>query len=258
MKTTTIKLYLLVLSIIQLSSFSKVFSQEIANNSDFFEQSNNFFSTYVKGNSIDYAAIKKSPELLSSLIQFIEKTKLEEFSGNERKAYLINTYNLLIIKLVLVHYPTLSTQDIDGFFNKESHLVGGQHITLDRLEKEIILKEYADPRLHFVLVCAAKGCPPIANFAYQPTLIETQLTQQTQKALNNPNFLFVEKVSNTVYLSPIFRWYSKDFTPDARSFINKYKSTALPEDCIIEHYEYDWKLNAWDLEIVENLINARY
>lgn len=258
MKNSTSVIYLLVFSLLQFYPLQKGYSQEITSTADFFEQANNFFKEHVKEQSITYLEIKADPTLLTNLIEFIETTKLENFSGDEQKAYLINTYNLLIINAVLMHFPALSTQDIDGFFNKESHLVAGQQITLDRLEKELILKVHPDPRLHFVLVCAAKGCPPIANFAYQPTLLETQLTQQTKKALNSSNFLFVEKVSNTAYLSPIFQWYKNDFAPDARSYINKYKSTALPDNCLIKHYEYDWKLNAWDLEIIEDLIQTRY
>ncbi|MCP4440226.1 MAG: DUF547 domain-containing protein [Aureispira sp.] len=258
MKNSTIIIRLYLLSVLYFFALQSVNAQDISSSSEFFSKTNAFFEDYVQGNSIVYTKIKKDTKPLLELIQFIETTQLDAVAEDERKAYLINTYNLLIIKAVLNHFPTLSTQDIDGFFSKESHLVGGKHITLDRLEKEILLKKYPDPRLHFVLVCAAKGCPPIANFAYIPSNLDTQLDNQTKKALNNSDFLFMEEVSNTAYLSPIFQWYAADFSPDAFTFINQYKSTPLPEGCLIKHYEYDWKLNAWELEIIEELINTRY
>ncbi|MCP4438952.1 MAG: DUF547 domain-containing protein [Aureispira sp.] len=258
MKNSVIIIRLCLLSVLPFFAFQWIYAQDISNSSEFFSKTNVFFESHVQESSIKYTKIKKDTKPLLDLIHFIETTPLDELPEGDRKAYLINTYNLLIIKAVLDHFPTLSTQDIDGFFSKESHLVGGEHITLDRLEKEILLKKYPDSRLHFALVCAAKGCPPIANFAYTPTNLDTQLEQQTKKAINSSNFLFMEEVSNTAYLSPIFQWYTDDFSPNVFTFINQYKSTPLPEGCLIKHYEYDWKLNAWELEIVEDLIITRY
>lgn len=81
-----------------------------------------------------------------------------------------------------------------------------------------------EPRFHFVLVCAGLGCPPIINEAYIPNMLEDQLQIQAQIAINNPNFIMVNK--NKVKLSQIFEWYKGDFTQDGKSlvdFINLYR-----------------------------------
>jgi hypothetical protein len=44
--------------------------------------------------------------------------------------------------------------------------VGGQTWTLDEIEQEIIRKAFSEPRIHFALVCAAMGCPPLRPEAY--------------------------------------------------------------------------------------------
>jgi hypothetical protein len=35
----------------------------------------------------------------------------------------------------------------------------GRELTLDEVEHEIVRKEFAEPRIHFALVCAALSCP---------------------------------------------------------------------------------------------------
>ena len=39
-------------------------------------------------------------------------------------------------------------------------------MTLNDLENERLRKPYNDPRIHFALVCAAKGCPGLSREAY--------------------------------------------------------------------------------------------
>ena len=101
-----------------------------------------------------------------------------------------------------------------------------------------------DPRLHFVLVCGALGCPPITNFAYQPKQLEQQLEQQTRIALNNNDFLKVN--DGKVELSQIFKWYTQDFGGNKGAilnFINQYRTTPLSKSVKVSYYPYDWTLN---------------
>jgi hypothetical protein len=153
--------------------------------------------------------------------------------GNERKAYLINAYNLLVINEALEHYPLKSVLDVSGFFDGKKQQVGGRSLTLNQLEKDLLLKNFPDARLHFVLVCGALGCPPITSFAYQPATLESQLDQQTRKALNNASFIRVSEGGQSVGLSQIFSWYANDFggsKANVLSFINKYRKSPIPAD----------------------------
>ena len=74
-------------------------------------------------------------------------------------------------------------------------------------KKEFLLKDTKDARLHFALVCAAKGCPKIIEEAYQPDQLDSQLDRQTSLAVNDPTFIKVDYGKNTASLSQIFEWY---------------------------------------------------
>jgi len=95
-----------------------------------------------------------------------------------------------------------------------------------------------------VLVCGALGCPPLANFAYTPALLEAQLESQTRLALNDPNF--IRSNGKQVQLSKIFQWYSKDFGGSNAAmieFINIYRTQKISAGTKIGYYEYDWTIN---------------
>jgi hypothetical protein len=101
-----------------------------------------------------------------------------------------------------------------------------------------------EARFHFVLVCAGLGCPPIINEAYKPSTLEAQLQEQTEIALNNPNFVKVK--GKKVQISQIFEWYKGDFTQDGTEieYINRYRKEAIPEKAKVSYYSYDWRLNS--------------
>lgn len=210
----------------------------------FFDQSNLFFQTYVNGGLVDYQKIKANPKLINSLINQIAYFQIKDKSPEEQKAFYTNAYNLLVIKQVVDNYPISSPWDVPGFFSEQEFNVTGQIVTLDQLEKEILFSAFPDPRLHFVLVCAAIGCPPIANYAYSPDSLEYTLERKTMEVLNIDWYVRVSK--NNVAVSKVFEWYNSDFESDTTSrleYINLYRHIKIPETHSIDTYEYNWELN---------------
>lgn len=51
-------------------------------------------------------------------------------------------------------------------------------VTLGHVEHEILRKKYNEPRIHFAIVCAALGCPPLRSEAYLADKLDTQLADQ--------------------------------------------------------------------------------
>lgn len=223
----------------------------------FFGKSNQFFSTFVQNNNIDYNSIKAAPSLLNDLVDSIANVSLEKFSQIQRKAYLINAYNLLVINAVIAEYPVERPTNIEGFFDRKKHMVGGQLMSLNQLEKIELLKKYKDPRLHFVLVCAAKSCPAIAPFSYQPTVLDQQLSQQTKKALKDSLVLYYDNNTQKLYLSKIFDWYRDDFSPNVLMFIQQYSLDSIPNTAKKNYLEYDWTLNDIALDSVFSIQNKK-
>jgi len=212
-------------------------------NQEFFNEAHSFFQKNVEGTNVNYSGLKSDAQL-KSLINVIENADLSNADVATKKAFYVNAYNLLVINQAAQKYPLSSVQDITGFFEMRKVTVGGMKLTLNKLEKDFLLKPYKDGRFHFVLVCGALGCPPITNFAYTPEKLEEQLDQQTKLALNDDNF--IKSDNNKVQLSQIFKWYPKDFGGDRKSilkFINKYRRYSLPPSAKVSYYDYDWKLN---------------
>ena len=215
---------------------------------DFFTDADQFFRTLVRNDRVDYRSISEQPADLNLLIDRIALTEVDDgWADSEIKAFLINAYNLLVIKGVVDNYPLKSPLDVKGFFDDKQHTVAGKRVSLNQLEKDWLLSEFEDPRLHFALVCGAVSCPPLIPEAYTPATLDEHLTRQTARAINDPEFTRIDSDQRVVRLSEIFNWYEDDFTGSGQTvvdFINKYRTTPIPDEFTIEYYNYDWSLNA--------------
>ncbi|MBK7568789.1 MAG: DUF547 domain-containing protein [Chitinophagales bacterium] len=210
---------------------------------DFFTSANSFFNKFIIDGKVNYTAIKNDPDSLQKLINFIGKADLTGADKNTATAFYINSYNLLVIKTVIDNLPLAKPTDITGFFDTKKHAVAGSYMTLNDLENK---KLRPDPRVHFVLVCAAKGCPKIINEAYTPDKVQAQLDTQTKIAINDNSFIKIDEKTKTVKISKIFDWYKDDFIKTSGSaiiYINKYRTSAIPTNYTVSFYEYDWSLN---------------
>jgi len=214
--------------------------------SSFFKESDEFFKKYVSDGKVDYKAIKNNSTDFNELID--ASSLLPPSSDkNIEKAYWINMYNLLVIKSVIMNYPGITSPlKVDGFFSKKHFMVRGKLVSLDDIEKGNLLLVYKDARIHFVLVCAANGCPPLKRGAYFPSNIEKTLDEQTKEALNDPSFVKVNSGTATVELSELMKWYKDDFSNENRSiidYINAYRVNKIPNGYKVGYYTYDWTLN---------------
>jgi len=225
------------------------FTQVIGQNTNYNLTKNNIFLTkYVQNDLVNYASIKLNVKELNELLINLDNLNLG--NGNYKKALLINQYNLYVIKQLVDNYPTQSPQKITDFFTKKFIAKGKNKISLNDVENQI-RDEYKDPRIHFVLVCGALGCPPITQFAYDGNNLENQLNQQTKLALNNPAFIKVNPEKKQVLLSEIFKWYEKDFIINHKNvigFINKYREKPLNTSYSTDYYTYNWGINSISLE----------
>lgn len=232
---------------IVLWSFININAQAV--DPGFFTQVDQLFKTHVKQGAIDYKAIEQDSNF-PAVIKKVAETDWKKLNTNTQQAFLINAYNLLVINQVISTGVTQSVQEKGGFFDAKIHLVGGEKMTLNTLEKKHLLAVHGDPRFHFVLVCGAQGCPPITNFAYTAEGLDQQLEMQTRKAINDPVFIKVDIGAKKASLSQIFSWYASDFGGSKKnvlSFINKYRATPITDDFAINYYNYDWTLNAQSL-----------
>lgn len=212
----------------------------------FFNKTDMFMSMNVLDGRVDYEGIKENEVALNELVSLLESTKVKDIKDeNYKKSFLINAYNLFVIKGIINNYPVPSPMQIEGFFKGIKYpLADFGSVTLNELENKLIRKVYNDPRVHFVLVCGGLGCPPIIDEAYTPSKLDNQLQTQATKALNNNEFIKVEE--NQVILSEIFKWYPEDFRAKGKNeidYINQYREQKISSKSKIGYYPYDWTLN---------------
>ena len=212
----------------------------------FLDEADAFFKAQVVSGKVNYKGLSQNKAALKSLVKQIAKMNVNALSANERKAFYINAYNISVINGIIENYPAQSPLKIEGFFDGLKHRVGGRNMTLNDLEKKELLKATGDEKLHFVLVCAAVSCPPLASFAYRPEKLEAQILERTRLALNHSEFIRVNHKKKVVALSEIFKWYAGDFAEKAASlieYLNQFRTEAIPTDYKTDYYPYDWTLN---------------
>mgnify|MGYP002795016906 CR=1 FL=1 len=217
------------------------------NNNSYFEKADGFFKAYIENGKVKYAEIKQNPKLLNDLLTEAKKIKVSPENAEEFKAFWINTYNLAVIDGIIKNYPVKSPLDIKGFFDVKKYSLGQQSVTLDEVEHKILFGNFPEEsRFHFVLVCAAKSCPPLISEAYKPDTVEDQMQIQTEKALNNLEFIQLK--NDKVLFSKIMKWFKDDFTKGGKSlidYVNQYRKTPIPETMEIGFYDYNWELNEY-------------
>ncbi len=212
----------------------------------------NFLKEYVHSGRVDYDAIRQSSQDLRQIENELAEISSSEYSlwsKEEKLAFWINAYNLAAIKLIVEENPSKSIRQIPNVWKKPGLTMMGKTLSLDSIEQGILRREFHEPRIHFVLVCASLGCPILRSEPYRGEQLSQQLDEQTKEFLSDPQkFRYVPK-ERTVYLSPIFRWFADDFQ-NSGGAIGFIKSHLPPEDAKpispdvkIKWLDYDWNLN---------------
>jgi hypothetical protein len=207
-----------------------------------------FLRKYVSAEGqVNYRAIKSSPAELNGLLKQVQTQKAQSLTPAEAKAFYLNAYNLLVIGAVVENYPLTSVMKVPGFFDQTRLTVAGEKMTLNELETNKLRKPYNDPRVHFALVCAAKGCPRLSREAYLPATLDAQLTAQAQRVLQDASFIRVNEGAKKVLLSEIFKWYEADFKASGKTvvaYINQFRGNQpIAAGFTTDFYPYDWALN---------------
>ena len=196
---------------------------------------------------VNYTAAVRDAATLQTLVRQVQTYDLKATTPADREAFYLNAYNLLVIKAVVDAYPLASVMKLPGFFDKKKYAVAGEELTLNELENNKLRKPYADPRIHFALVCGARGCPRLRPEAYAPATLDAQLTDQARQVLQDPQFIRVDAAGKKVLVSEIFKWYEADFKATGKStlaYINQFRgSKPIPATATVDFYAYDWSLN---------------
>ncbi|MCX6179618.1 MAG: glycoside hydrolase family 15 protein, partial [Chlorobiales bacterium] len=234
-----------------------------------------FFNTE-KG-TVNYEAMKQSEgfrkylQLTSSLNDFNPESLQTD---NEKKAFWINIYNILIIHGVIEFDIRGSVLEITNFFGRFGYKIGGFFFTPDDIEHGILRQNRPHPlfpfkpfsnsdprrffmvrtfdyRIHFALVCAASSCPPVEF--YDARIIDQQLETAARSFINRKG-MEIDHQTRTLWISSIFGWYSGDFGHNTREtvlsllpYMTEEKRVWIEKNITglhIRYFPYNWHLNS--------------
>lgn len=208
-------------------------------------------------NRVRYASVM--PEDRKSLDAYVQQLQQEEvtrLNRSEQKAYWINLYNALTVKVVLDHYPVKSIRDINispGMFSRgpwgaKLLSIQGQKVSLDDIEHRILRPLWKDNRVHYAVNCASLGCPNLQPEAYTSENTEALLEKGAREYVNHPRG--VRREGERLQLSSIYDWFQSDFGGSEESVVRhlqKYAEPALAGKLAGFRgklsYEYDWRIN---------------
>lgn len=219
---------------------------------------NSLFNMVVKqvvhpGGWVDYARLAARPQKLAAYIQSLAKAPFARLGRNQKLALLLNAYNACTLRLILDYYPHIkSIKDIPAAKRWEARRwnIGGKIFSLERIEW-ILRSDFADPQIHFAIVCASIGCPPLRRAAYEAATVNRQLHQQAILLNNNPRWVRLRDHGHVLHLTMLYDWYAGDFRQAAGSvlkFVARYNKPLAAELAAgrpprVEFMNYNWNLN---------------
>lgn len=215
----------------------------------------------VKG-MVDYDAMAKDPSFAAYLAA-LAKADMTKLDPKEKLALWMNAYNAYTIQLINSHKERESIRNINksgpikghGPWREKLATVGGQAYHLDNIEHDVIRKEFKEPRIHFALVCAAMGCPPLRSEAYVAAKLDQQLDEQAKEfLLDSPTKNRVDVAKKVYYASPVFSKYYREDFGNTDAAISQWMARFYPEGAEkallasgkvkLEETDYDWTLNS--------------
>lgn len=219
---------------------------------------------HVRDGLVDYDAFARSATFRGYL-DALAGARLEDRDERDRLAFWINVYNAWTIEQVNRHRErdsirnirrTLGLLPLKGPWSERMVRAAGRELTLDEVEHAIVRREFAEPRIHFALVCAALSCPPLRSEAYTAERLEDQLDDQARRFLRlTPAANRVDAASGTVWVSPVLVWYREDFG-GSNEALGRYLAAYWPEGEARElllsgrfrlrKTAYDWTLNSFE------------
>jgi len=207
--------------------------------------------TYVMPDGVAYEQWFNHAEDLQALDLVLERwaqIPVDDLSPTEQKAFYINLYNAGMLQAVFQNYPLKSVKNI-GFlpfsiFKKDFIQLGDEMLSLDDIEKGILLKTFPDPRIHFAVNCASESCPPLRAEPFRSAVLEAQLDEQTRLFAESDRAARIIQKKRYAY-SELFNWYDSDFAGEhPAEYLNRYRSESLPTTGKFDWIPYDWSLNA--------------
>jgi hypothetical protein len=208
-------------------------------------------------NRVRYAEVGMADtQRLEGYLERLQGVAVSELGRAEQRAYWINLYNALTVKVILAHYPVKSIREVDispgwfadGPWRAKLLTVEGEEVSLDDVEHRILRPIWADNRIHYAVNCASLGCPNLQSEAFTAANAERLLDKGAREYVNHPRGARLD--DGKLVASNIDDWFEDDFGGSKEgvlAHLRRYAEGALAEALAgfdgKVRYEYDWALN---------------
>jgi hypothetical protein len=207
--------------------------------------------------TVDYARWKRSTGDLRALGEYLDELSRADpalpSSRAARLTFWINAYNALTVRGIL-RDDSISNAPQRPEPRESSQVllrIAGRAYTPDEIENDF-LRKLGDSRIHFAIVCGARGCPRLRQEAYAPSKLEEQLLDNAQAFFADPTKFRSHLPEGHLELSAILDWYGTDFGKNPAELL-KAIAPYLPDetsrrlaasgDARVSYLDYDWQLN---------------
>jgi Protein of unknown function, DUF547 len=140
---------------------------------------------------VDYAAVSVDEALLEEYLAEVARVSPDSHphlfpTEPDRLAYWINAHNACALRGVLRFNRPGSLKEIGRRFDSETtYVVGGKNLSLNAMTA-IAYKRFTDARIHFALVKARRGGPPLLKEPWEPADLDTRLDAAARLFLADP------------------------------------------------------------------------
>ncbi len=140
---------------------------------------------------VDYAAVSVDEPMLEEYLAEVARVSPESHphlfpTEPDRLAYWINAHNACALRGVLRFNRPGNLKDIAHRFDSETtYVVGGRNLSLNAMTA-LAYKRFADARIHFALVKARRGGPPLAKEPWEAADLDARLDAAGRAFLADP------------------------------------------------------------------------
>jgi hypothetical protein len=209
-------------------------------------------------NRVDYRALGQgaAKAALDGYLAALAAAPISRYRRAEQRAFWIDLYNALTVRLVAERYPVASIRDIDispglfsrGPWDKKLVTVEGETVSLNDIEHRILRPIWRDPRVHYAVNCASLGCPNLQMRAFTGANSDALLDEAARAYVNSPRG--VRFAGTRLVVSSLYVWYGEDFGGSDAAIIAHLRTYAAPAlaaklaaTASIDGDSYDWALN---------------
>jgi hypothetical protein len=215
---------------------------------------------------VDYARIERERGVLDSWLAWAAVNgpltdTWQEVSENKRLSFMINAHNAAVVLAVIAKRPKESVREIQvglwrrpgaAFAHGLEFRIDGAWRTLDKLENELTVVRYQEPRGHFAMTLAARGGPVLR---FLPDVgVDKALREATREFVQSDRAL--RRTDDGWAASDLFFRYEKDLLEWGNAgticeWLVGYTEGGAAHrwmveharDCPLERFPLDWSLD---------------